>query len=65
MKFKRDLPPSVQRDVIDIIAKALLLRQGGNVRLSREEIHAAAELQCEYGMEAGIDGAIVFRIERQ
>jgi hypothetical protein len=58
--WHRDLPPNSE-EVMDVIAKALLLRAGGSVVLSDDELRQAANTQAEVELR---DGDIAFRVER-
>lgn len=64
MVFKRCLPTDVERDIHDIVAKAMFLRvtcnAGGQVRLTPEEIKEAAEAQFEFDLQD--DGSLIFRM---
>lgn len=60
--WHRDFP-SDAREMWDVIAKALMLREGGSVRLSAADLRAAAETQAE--IELGPDGSIYFRAEQR
>lgn len=52
-----------KRQLFDLIAKVLLLRQGTSVRITREEIEQALPVQCQVlGTE---DGGAVFRVVMQ
>lgn len=59
--WHRDLPAGVRGDIMDIIAKVLLVRLGGSVSITSEEIHEAAATQAEYGYR---EGTLLFRVER-
>jgi len=61
--WHRDLPADTDRDVLDIIAKALMIRLGASVTMSQDEMRAAAATQAEFNLEA--DGSVSFRVERQ
>lgn len=60
--WHRDFPPDT-REMWDVVAKALMLRAGGSVELTAEELRSAAMVQAE--IELASDGAIAFRAERQ
>ena len=55
-----DLPPGTE-EVWDIVAKALLLRLGGSVTITRDEMHRACETPCLIAIDGC--GAAHFRIE--
>ena len=59
--WHRDLPPDTSR-LMDVIAKALMIRAGGSVRLTDAELHAAAVADSEIALDG--DGSILFRVER-
>lgn len=61
--WHRDFPEDSNRNMWDIVAKALMLRAGGNVELTATELRAAAMVQAEVELADG--GGINFRAERQ
>ena len=63
MTWHRELPADSAKDILDIVAKALLLRAGGNVTLSGDEMRRAREVQAEF--RRCDNGALSFRVERQ
>lgn len=58
--WHRDFPPEA-RELWDIVAKALMLRFGGRVNVSADELRAARETAAE--IEIDPSGGIQFRIE--
>lgn len=60
----RELPEDDARDILDMIAKALMIRAGGSVTISRDEMNNAALACAEYDLDPET-GEILFRIERQ
>jgi hypothetical protein len=60
--FKRDFPDDA-REMWDVLAKALMLRAGGNVTVSASSLREAAETQAE--IDLSDDGSVTFRVERQ
>jgi hypothetical protein len=62
-RSNRELPPGTEKDILDIIAKALMLRAGGSVVLTENEREQAAAVQAEFEIDRY--GALTFRIERQ
>lgn len=60
--WHRNLTDST-REVTDIIAKALMIRAGGSVAMTDEELTEAAYTQAEYRLAP--DGTLEFRVERQ
>lgn len=60
MIFHRDLPPMTE-EVWDIVAKTLMLRVGGFVAITKQEIETAQATQATISLED--NGSIVFRIE--
>jgi hypothetical protein len=61
--WHRDLPDDSKPDAMDIIAKALMIRLGGSVTLTEDELRGAGSHQAEINMMD--DGSLSFRIERQ
>ena len=59
--WHRDFPPDA-REMWDVIAKALMIRAGGQVSLSDDELRRAADAQAEIDLSE--DGDISFRVER-
>lgn len=59
--WKRDFPYDA-REMWDVLAKALMLRAGGNVTISHDELRCAATVQAEINLRA--DSSIEFRVER-
>lgn len=59
--FQRDFPTDA-REMWDVIAKALMLRAGGDVSISREALREAVDTQAEIDLKD--DGSIQFRVER-
>lgn len=60
--FHPDLPGET-REVWDILAKALMLRVGGGVTVTKEELRNAASTPCEIALND--DGSITLRVARQ
>jgi hypothetical protein len=60
--WHRDLPDNSKTDAMDIIAKALMIRLGGAVTLTEDELRAAGDRQAEFGIQD--DGSVLFRVER-
>ena len=58
--WHRDFPPEA-KEMWDVLAKALMMRLGGNLILSPDEIRRASDTQAEISL--GHDGAIAFRVE--
>jgi hypothetical protein len=63
MEWHRNLPDGTERDVLDIIAKVLMIRAGGDVTITQDEMREAGAQQAEFCPQD--DGALGFRIERQ
>ena len=59
--WHRDLPPDTSQ-VMDVIAKALMIRAGGSVRLTAAELHAGVAADSEISLDD--DGSLLFRVER-
>lgn len=58
----RNLPSDIEDDVLDIVAKALMIRLGSSVTISRDEMRQAGDAQAEFEIEN--DGSLTFRVER-
>lgn len=58
--WRRDFPEQAT-EMWDVLAKALMIRAGGNVILTADEIRQAADTQAEISL--GDSGAIAFRVE--
>lgn len=59
--WHRDFPPEA-REMWDLLAKALMIRCGGTVTVSANDLRAASDTQAE--IEIGDEGSISFRVER-
>lgn len=58
---QRDFPASAQ-EMWDVLAKALMLRCDGAVKVTEDELRTAAATEAE--IELLSDGSISFRVER-
>ena len=60
MKIVEDVPPEIMSNTLDIIAKALMLRQGMSVTISFEEAMQAAKTRAV--VEILESGDVLFRV---
>lgn len=58
--WHRDFPPDA-REMWDVLAKALMIRAGGSVVATDDELRAAGDTQAEISLD---DGVVAFRVER-